>query len=773
MTRKGGPALSAPVAAIKRALPRGKTLPEDAWERRHKAMLSILWVHVPALFIFARARGYTVAGSLDPVIPVALAGVAAMLRAPGRRARSIAVVIGLLTASAVLVHAWNGQIEAHFHFFVMIAVLALYEDWLPFGFAVGYVVAEHGLVGAIAPHSVYNHSGSPWAWAGVHGFFVLGAAAASITTWRLNEDMRARMGEANRNARETAERFRHAFESGVTGMALIAADGRYMRVNRALCDITGYTEEQMLALDFQAITHPDDAVADRDQQRALLAGTVDTYDVEKRYIHRDGHEVWVQLGVSAVREEGGRVRYFISQCHDVTARRRFEEELAHRALHDPLTGLPNRALFLDRLRHALVRLRRHDSELAVLFVDLDRFKLVNDALGHRIGDAVLVEAAKRLESASRAEDTVARFGGDEFTILCEDADHAAAREVAERVLEEFARPFSQDGHEFHLSASVGIRVGGPETSSPDNLLRDADMALYAAKEHGRSRLELFDPAVPARVDVLATEQALRIALRDGELRLHYQPSVDLDSGNVTGLEALVRWQHPTRGLVPPGDFIPVAEETGLIVSMGEWVLREACTQLAQWRSSGVVGPGVRMAVNVSARQLSHPGLPGAVAATLEETRIDPRALCLEITESAVVQDTEVALRSLNAIKALGVVIALDDFGVGFSSLSQIRELPPVDVIKLDRSFTAGLGQNDSDGAIVGAVLSLARSLGLTAVAEGVETLDQLGRLRGLGWDVGQGFYFARPQAAADIERVLSAGGPLPQTPAIEGERARV
>jgi EAL domain-containing protein (putative c-di-GMP-specific phosphodiesterase class I) len=253
--------------------------------------------------------------------------------------------------------------------------------------------------------------------------------------------------------------------------------------------------------------------------------------------------------------------------------------------------------------------------------------------------------------------------------------------------------------------------------------------------------------------------------------MHYQPSVDLESGRIRGLEALVRWQHPERGLVPPGDFIPVAEQTGLIVPMGEWILREACSQLAAWQQSGTVGLDVRVAVNVSARQLSDPNLPAIVAGTLEATGLDPRALCLEITESAVIQDTGMALRNLGAIKELGVSIALDDFGVGFSSLSQIRELPPVDEIKLDRSFTAGLGRNDSDAAVVAAVLGLAHSLGLTAVAEGVETRDQLDRLQGLGWDVGQGFFFARPQAPEDIERLLAAGGPLPGEAAADGEHA--
>jgi diguanylate cyclase (GGDEF)-like protein/PAS domain S-box-containing protein len=720
-------------------------------------MLWILWAHVLVLPVFSLLRGLSFASSVGLVVPIALAGVAGTLTAAGRRARSVAVVFGLLTASAVLVHAWNGQIEAHFHFFVMIAVLALYEDWLPFGLAIAYVVLEHGVLGAISPHSVYNHGGNPWEWAAIHGFFVLGAVAASVVTWRLNEDMRAGMDDARRFAREQAASFQHAFEGGVTGMALLAPDGRYTSVNRALCEMVGYTQEELRARDFQSITHPDDLAASAEQHRALLTGALDSYETEKRYLHRGGQEVWVQLGVTAVRDDDGSLSYLISQTHDVTTRRRFEQELTHKALHDHLTGLANRALFLDRLRHALVGLRRRSGELAVLFVDLDRFKLVNDGLGHSGGDEVIREAARRLCTATRAEDTVARFGGDEFTILCENADEHEALRVARRVLAAFARPFTHEGREFHLDASVGIRVSDLASADADSLLRDADIALYAAKEHGGARLEVFDSDAPRRTtSVLATEQALRLALRHRELCLHYQPEIDLATQRIIGIEALVRWQHPERGLVPPSEFIPVAEESGLIVQMGEWILKEACAQLAAWRSTGTVRDDVRVAVNVSARQLSHPELLRVVAAALKAAELEPGALCLEITESALIRDPKLALANLRAIKQHGVLIALDDFGVGFSSLSQIRDLPPVDVIKVDRSFTAGLGSSESDGAVVAAVLSLARSLGLIAVAEGVETKNQLELLNGLGCDVGQGFYFSRPQAPEAIAQVLAA-----------------
>jgi diguanylate cyclase (GGDEF)-like protein/PAS domain S-box-containing protein len=723
-------------------------------------MLWILWAHVVVLPLFALSRGHGVLASLGPVMPIVMAGAAAMLPDASRRARSVAVVFGLLTASAVLVNAWDGQIEAHFHFFVMIAVLALYEDWLPFGLAVGYVIAEHGILGAISPHHVYNHGGNPWEWAAIHGFFVLGAVAASVVTWRLNEDMRARMLEAHRAARKTEEGFKVAFESGVSGMAMVAPDGRFLRVNRALCQMIGYTEAELLERSFQSITHPDDVGADIDQLKALVAGAVTVYETEKRYVHRDGHEVWVQIGVKTSRDEHGRVEYFISQTNDVTMRKRFEDELAHRALHDPLTGMPNRALFLDRLSHALLRLARHPGQIAVLFIDLDRFKLVNDGMGHSVGDKVLVDAAARLREAVRTEDTVARFGGDEFTILCEDADEAEVSRVAQRVLAAFTQPFEHEGREFHLGVSVGIRINDHAFASRDALLRDADVALYAAKAHGRGRFEVFDAqARRLGVDLLASEQALRLALRHGELRLHYQPEVDLTTGRIIAVEALVRWEHPERGLVAPGEFIPVAEESGLIIAVGEWVLREACAQLAAWREAGAVDEDFRVAVNVSGRQLSHAGLPETVVAALSAARLEPGALCLEVTESAIIEDTAVALANLDALKRQGVFIALDDFGVGFSSLSHIRELPPVDLIKIDRSFIAGLGRNKSDGAVVTAVLSLAANLGLISVAEGVECEEQLEALRRLGCDVGQGFHLGRPEPPEKIAAMLVAGTP--------------
>jgi diguanylate cyclase (GGDEF)-like protein/PAS domain S-box-containing protein len=721
-------------------------------------MVWVLWAHVIGLTAFLFAQGFGVRGSIGPVLPLVAAGVVADLKDAGRRARSVAVVFGLLTASAVLVYAWHGQIEAHFDFFVVIALLALYEDWIPFGIAVVYVALEHGVLGALAPHTVYNHGGNPWAWAAIHSAFVLGAGAAGIATWRLNEDTRARMREAHQSAHITTERFRVAFESGISGMAMETREGRFLRVNHALCEMLGYTEAELLRCSFADVTHPDDLHRDAEQLKALLDGAVDVYETEKRYLHRDGHVVWVQLGVKTVRDAQGQVQYFISQTNDITTRKHFEQELAHRALHDPLTGLPNRTLFLDRLGHGLLRLRRHPGQLAVFFVDLDRFKLANDTMGHDVGDAILRDAVTRITGAVRADDTVARFGGDEFTILCENADETEACRIAQRLLDAFTAPFDHEGREFHLTASVGIRITDEFSASPDAILRDADVALYAAKRHGRGRFETFDPdSTRPGFDLFATEQALRRAMQRGELCLHYQPEVVLSSGVIVGVEALARWNDPDRGLIPPAEFIPVAEESGLIVAIGESVLREACAQLAAWRATGNVPPEFSVAVNVSTRQLSDPGLADLVRGALAETGLPAAALCLEITESALVHDPAVALANLDAIKHLGVEVALDDFGVGFSSLSRIRDLPPIDIIKIDRSFTAGIERNSSDGAVITAILGLASNLGISVVAEGIESEAQLETLRALGCDFGQGFLFSRPQPPEQIAHLLAQG----------------
>ena len=446
-----------------------------------------------------------------------------------------------------------------------------------------------------------------------------------------------------------------------------------------------------------------------------------------------------------------------STNRDLTARERrqvhelleSQAELAHQALHDSLTGLPNRVLLADRLSQALARQRG----VAVLFVDLDRFKIVNDSRGHAAGDMLLVSAAARLRHAVRGQDTVARFGGDEFVVICEDSDtEAVAHIVAGRISDSFREPFVVEGQEVFLSVSVGVAVAAPGDSS-DELLRDADSAMYRAKESGRSRCEFFDERMRTEAaERLETESSLHRATERDELRLVYQPVVEIATGRIVGVEALLRWQHPQQGLISPGAFIPVAEETGLIVPMGNWALHEALRHWSQLRRHHPGGP-LTLAVNLSARQLRDPNLAGTVRDALARYDVGPWELCLELTESSFMADIELHGRTLAELQALGVQLAIDDFGTGYSSLTYLQRFP-VTVLKIDQSFVRGLGREASDEAIVESVIHLAHGLGLRVVAEGVETADQVASLHRLGCDVAQGYYLARPAPAADIDALL-------------------
>jgi len=432
----------------------------------------------------------------------------------------------------------------------------------------------------------------------------------------------------------------------------------------------------------------------------------------------------------------------------------FETRLAAQAHHDPLTGLPNRNLFGELLEHALRRAQRSASAVAVLFLDLDRFKIVNDSRGHDVGDELLGAVAARLESVLRPGDVVARFGGDEFTVLCEDLEPATAGEqaisVADRLVEALQDPFTVDDDELFVGVSVGIAVGITGLEQPDALLRDADAAMYLAKERGRGRCEVFDETMREqareRYDV---ENALHRAVARDELRVFFQPVVELASGRCVGVEALARWQHPDRGLLGPAEFLRSAEETGLVVPIGEIVLEHACRRSVEWLEMVPDPSRFRVSVNLSSRQLLHVDLPDLVSEVLVRTQLPPRALCIEITESSVMDDPESGLHAVRSLKALGVQVCVDNFGTGYSALGYLREFP-IDEVKIDRSFVAKLGTEPEEAAIVAAVVSLGRGLGVTVTGEGVETAGEVERLRSLGVDAAQGFFFAPPQPAADL-----------------------
>jgi len=501
-----------------------------------------------------------------------------------------------------------------------------------------------------------------------------------------------------------------------------------------------------------------------------------------------------QVGVLAVfgREGRGPGGHEIEICERALSlaalavdRRRSEVRLQHQALHDDLTGLPNRTLLVDRIERALVRARRKGIQVAVLFVDLDRFKVLNDSLGHAAGDRVLQEVASRFTSSIRDGDTVGRFGGDEFVVLCEDVlGEAGAVEVAERLADQLRAPFDVGGAALVMTASIGIAVSPvaaavaeqDEAARPsppgeadvdqfgaESLIRDADAAMYRAKDLGRSGHVVFEPSLHRRVmQRLEIEAALRLALDQGELSIHYQPQVRLVDGSIVGVEALVRWDRPGRGLLPPDRFIPLAEETGLVIPLDRWVFREACRQVAQWRSSGLA-PDLKVSSNLSALHLAEPDLVDVVAEVLAEHGLPADAVALEVTESVLVTDVEATAAGLSRLHALGIRLSIDDFGTGYASLDSVRRFSMADELKVDRSFVADLeGSEPRDRAIVWASVVLARALGLTAVAEGVETERQRAVLLELGCDLGQGYFFSRPLPADEMERLLGISADPPR-----------
>ncbi len=607
--------------SLKHWLPKGQLLPEHVLRRRHHSICVLLWLHVPALFAFGMLYGnHSLVHVAADCGVVGLCGVGASSNRFRWKARIIAASFGLITCSAVVVDLWDGAIEAHFHFFVMIGVLTLYQDWTPFLVAILYTVIHHGVGGVLDPGAVYGadtvEARNPWVWALIHRGFVLAASVAHVVAWRTNEN---------------------------------------------------------------------------------------------------------QL------------------------------------LRDPLTGLPSRLLYLNNLKLALERLGRGPSRsVAVLFLDLDRFKVINDSLGHGEGDELLVAVAERVGHSLRRHETLARFGGDEFVILCEDIfDDGDAVAVAERVLKAFSLPFHLAHGETMAAASIGISVTSDPGQDPDDLIRDADAAMYRAKGAGGARVVLFDEVTRERALArLHNENAIRKAIEREEFRVFFQPEVSIDGEHITGMEALVRWQHPERGLLGPGEFIALAEETGLIVPLGTWVLRDACQRAVAWQRSRPADQPLTLRVNVSARQLAQDDLRETVAKVIKETGIEPASLCLEVTESVLIDDPEESIRTLTELKQLGVKIAIDDFGTGYSSLEYLRRLP-VDCVKVDRSFVRGLPENEEDVAIVNAVIELGHALKLSVTAEGVETAEQLGNLRTAGCDTAQGFLFFRPEPPEEVAKLFA------------------
>jgi diguanylate cyclase (GGDEF)-like protein/PAS domain S-box-containing protein len=549
------------------------------------------------------------------------------------------------------------------------------------------------------------------------------------------------------------QRFRSLVQNSSDVFLILKPDGTVAYQSEAVERVLGYPPGERLGRQIFELTHPDDLGFVQVAMRELATTPGAQRTIELRTKHADGS--WRHLeatGTNMIDDPviGG----VVVNYRDVTPRKQLERQLIHEALHDPLTGLANRALFGDRVSHALAR-RNESDELAVLLMDLDDFKTLNDSLGHAAGDQALVAVSERLRACLRPEDTIARLGGDEFVVLLEQADPGIVGGLAGSLLEALHVPFQIDEKQVHLEASIGVAFANGEIRDPGELLRNADVAMYTAKQRGKGRVELFERSMHAAVLTrLELKADIERAVERGEFRLRYQPIFDLASGELNSFEALLRWQHPERGEVSPADFIPLAEETGLIVPIGHWVLEQACRAARGWSDAG--RPDLSVCVNLSARQLREPGLVASVADVLERTGLPADRLVLELTESSLMQDDE---GRLHEVRALGVRIAIDDFGTGYSSLSYLSRFP-IEILKIDQSFTALLGREGEENVLVRSVVQLASAMNMTTVAEGIEQPEQLALLEALGCTHGQGYLLARPMHPDDATALVVSGGDM-------------
>jgi diguanylate cyclase (GGDEF)-like protein/PAS domain S-box-containing protein len=570
---------------------------------------------------------------------------------------------------------------------------------------------------------------------------------------------------AEEELRASEERYRLTFDQAAVGIAHVSPSGHFLQVNEGLCAMLGYTQEELLGARFQDVTHPDDLTRNLAQFEQLLSGQVDSYAINKRFFRKDGSQIWSVARTALVRDASSEPQYTISVIEDMSDRVRAEEALRHQALHDALTGLPNRAMLRDRLDEEIQTARRAHSSFALLLLDLDRFKEINDTFGHHVGDDLLRQVATRLRDVLRDSDTVARLGGDEFALLVPECDAVGGSAVARKVLRTLDQAFMFEGHRLEIGASIGIAIYPEHGEEPATLLQHADVAMYAAKrQHSRHALYLpsEDVHTPNRLAML---MALHGAVRSQQLHFHYQPQVNLRTNQVERVEVLARWVHPEHGFVPPSEFIPMAEQTGLIKPLTIAALNAGLPQCALWHKSGL---DVRVAINLSASSLQDPQLSSTVKRLLKRHAVRPEWLEVEVTEGAVMIEPERALRVLGRLHAMGVKIALDDFGTGHSSLGYLKRLP-VDVIKIDRSFVRDMATNAEDAAIVQAITNLAHDLGLEVVAEGVEGVETWNLVHQMGCDLVQGFYLSRPLPAEELtwwldersDDVVAAGGVEP------------
>lgn len=574
---------------------------------------------------------------------------------------------------------------------------------------------------------------------------------------QLENEVASRTAElvlANTRLRRAEEKYRAIFEDAVVGIFQITPEGRPLSINRALAEMHGYDSAEQLIQEVSNMARQlfvDPARFTDLIQMLGERGVVRSAEIE--VYRKDKSRKWAMVNMRAVHDGDGQIIHYEGTVEDITDRKVAEERVAFLAYYDALTGLPNRTLLHDRLVKALAGARRRQESVALLFLDLDRFKIINDSLGHSIGDLLLQEVAERLKSAARAQDTVARIGGDEFLIaLTAIKDVSDAAVAAERIMDSMSAEFVVHGHSFSVTCSIGLSIFPDHGVDSETLIKNADAAMYCAKDSGRNSFRFFTSDMNAQVmERLTMENSLRMALEKKELFLMYQPQMDIRSGQVIGLEALLRWRHPELGMVPPDKFIRVAENSGLILSIGEWVLRTACSQARKWQEESL--PALPVAVNVSAVQFRQEGFLELIKKILSETGLDAKHLELELTESLLLSNADLTFTLLQKLKSMGLKLAIDDFGTGYSSLSYLRQFP-VSKLKIDRSFVRDIAMNTDDAAITKAIISMAKGLNLKVIAEGVENEGQMSFLREHGCDEIQGYYFSRPVLAEDVPAIL-------------------
>ncbi|MGA7442316.1 MAG: EAL domain-containing protein, partial [Candidatus Sulfotelmatobacter sp.] len=562
--------------------------------------------------------------------------------------------------------------------------------------------------------------------------------------------------QAEQALRRAEEKYRAIFEDAVIGIFQASADGRLLNVNRAFAEIHGYDSPEQMLVELSNLNAAAQLFVEpkrMDVLRQVLGEKELVRDFELDVYRRDRSERVVLVNVRAVRDASGNMLFYEGTVEDVTARKVAEERVQFLAYYDALTGLPNRTLLQDRLATALAGARRRKDKVALLFLDLDRFKLINDSLGHSFGDLLLQEVAQRLKKWAREQDTVARLGGDEFLIVLTGVKNIAdAAVAADRMTKSMTAGFVVQGRPLNITCSLGISVFPEHGTNSETLIKNADAAMYFAKESGRNNFRFFTKDLSAQaVERLTLENSLRPALEKNEFFLMYQPQVDIGTGRIIGLEALLRWQHPNLGLVPPDKFIQIAENVGLIVPIGEWVLRTACSQARKWQDEGL--PAVMVAVNISAIQFRQKGFCKLIRKVLDETGLPAKYLELELTESLLLDNADLMLSVVEELKAMGVTLAIDDFGTGYSSLSYLKHFP-VSKLKIDRSFVRDVAVNPDDAAITTAIISMAKSLNLKVIAEGVEDEAQMSFLRAQRCDEIQGYYFSKPLAVDKVAEKL-------------------